>query len=168
MGGNRIRYGRLVGTENEELIRRFYEALGARDGASMAASYAPAARFSDPVFPDLRGEEPGAMWRMLTERSDDLEVELAEHGADGDRGWARWIATYTFTQTGRTVRNDVRASMRFRDGLIAEHRDEFDFYRWARQALGAPGLLLGWTPMVRGAVRRRAREGLDEFLARDA
>ena len=153
---------------NTTLIEDFYEAFDKRDGERMAACYAADAHFSDPVFTDLRGDEPGAMWRMLTDRSDDLEVELAEHEVDGDRGWARWIATYTFTQTGRPVRNDVRASMRFSDGLIAEHRDEFDFYRWSRQALGTPGLLLGWTPIVRGAVRRRARESLDEFLARDA
>jgi hypothetical protein len=131
----------------------------------MAASYGPDARFSDPVFRDLRGEEPGAMWRMLTGRADDLEVELLEHEAEGDRGSARWVAHYTFTQTGRPVRNDVRARFLFSDGLIAEHRDEFDFYRWSRQALGMPGLLLGWTPILRAAVRRRARAGLDEFLA---
>jgi ketosteroid isomerase-like protein len=157
-----------VGAENEHagLIRRFYEALDAGDGESMAPCYAPNARFSDPVFGDLRDGEPGAMWRMLTERSDDLSVDLADHGAEGDRGWARWIATYTFTQTGRPVRNDVRAEMRFEDGLIAEHHDDFSLYRWTRQALGPPGLLLGWSPIVRGAVRRRARESLDEFLAR--
>jgi len=130
----------------------------------MAAAYGPDARFSDPVFVDLRGEEPGAMWRMLTGRADDLKVELLEHGADGDRGRAHWLARYTFTQTGRPVENDVRASFRFSDGLIAEHRDEFDFHRWARQALGPSGLLLGWTPILRAAVRRRARASLDEFL----
>ena len=64
--------------------------------------------------------------------------------------------------------NEVRASFRFADGLIAEHRDEFDFHRWARQALGAPGLLLGWTPMLRSKVRKQARAGLDEFMSRDA
>jgi ketosteroid isomerase-like protein len=152
--------------ENATLIRRFYDAFAARDGEAMAACYAPDARFSDPVFTDLEGEEPGAMWRMLTARADDLEVDLVEHEADGDRGSARWIARYTFTQTGRPVRNDVRASFRFSNGLIAEHRDEFDFYRWARQALGAPGLLLGWTPILRAATRRRARASLDEFMAR--
>jgi uncharacterized protein len=150
---------------NSELIRRFYAAFAARDGSAMAELYAPDARFSDPVFPDLRGEEPGAMWRMLTGRAADLEVELVEHEADGDQGAARWIARYTFTQTGRPVENDVRASFRFAGGLIAEHRDEFDFHRWSRQALGAPGLLLGWTPLLRASVRRRARAGLDEFLA---
>jgi ketosteroid isomerase-like protein len=154
-----------VPPSNAELIRRFYAAFAARDGGAMAGLYGPDARFSDPVFVDLRGEEPGAMWRMLTGRADDLKVELLEHEADGDRGSARWIAHYTFTQTGRPVENHVRASFRFADGLIAEHRDEFDFHRWSRQALGAPGLLLGWTPLLRAAVRRRARAGLDEFLA---
>ena len=157
-----------MGADNAELIRRFYAALDAHDGEAMAACYTPDAQFTDPVFRDLEGREVGAMWRMLCERSDDLSVELVEHGADGDRGTARWIAKYTFTQTGRPVVNDVRAEMRFRDGLIAEHRDSFDLHSWTRQALGTPGLLLGWSPLVQKPVRRRARESLDEFMAGDA
>ena len=78
---------------------------------------------------------------------------------------AGWVADYTFTQTGRPVRNDVRARFEFSNGLIAVHRDDFDFHAWSRQALGLPGALLGWTPLLRAAVRRRARAGLDEFLA---
>jgi ketosteroid isomerase-like protein len=155
-----------VPTAADALIERFYAAFGERDGAAMAACYAPGVRFSDPVFPELRGAEAGAMWRMLTGQSKDLRIELLEHEADDERGSARWRAEYTFTQTGRPVVNDVRASFRFADGRIVEHEDRFDFYRWARQALGPPGVLLGWTPLVRSAVRRRARAALDEFLAR--
>jgi ketosteroid isomerase-like protein len=155
----------FVHEANDELIRRFYAAFAERDGGAMASLYAPDARFSDPVFPDLHGEEPGAMWRMLTGRADDLKVELLEHEAEGDRGSARWVAHYRFTQTGRPVENHVQAEFRFADGLIAEHHDEFDFHRWSRQALGTSGLLLGWTPLLRAAVRRRARAGLDEFMA---
>jgi len=77
-----------------------------------------------------------------------------------------WLAHCTFTQTGRHVDDDVRASFRFRDGLIVEHRDEFGFHGWARQALGPAGLLLGWTPLLRGSVRKRTRGRLDEFMAR--
>lgn len=104
---------------------------------------------------------------MLTGRADDLRVELLEREADAERGSARWRAHYTFTQTGRQVVNDVHASFRFADGKIVEHTDEFDFHRWARQALGPTGLLLGWTPLLRSSVRRRARGGLDEFMARE-
>jgi ketosteroid isomerase-like protein len=155
-----------VTSENETLVERFYAAFARRDGAAMEACYAPDVRFSDPVFVDLHGPEAGAMWRMLTARAADLRVELLEHSADGDRGSAHWRAHYTFSQTGRPVVNDVRAAMRFAEGLIAEHVDDFDFHRWARQALGTSGLLLGWTPLLRNAVRRRARAGLDEYLAR--
>jgi len=130
----------------------------------MAGCYAPGSHFSDPVFQDLRDGEPGAMWRMLTGGSTDLTIELLEHEADDDSGSARWLAHYTFTQTGRHVDNDVKARFRFSDGLIVEHRDEFDFYRWTRQALGPTGLLLGWSPLVQGKVRKQARARLDEFM----
>jgi ketosteroid isomerase-like protein len=154
-----------VPTPNESLIERFYAAFNERDGAAMAACYAPNVSFSDPVFPHLEGAEAGAMWRMLTGQAKDLRVELLEHEADGERGSASWRAHYTFTRTGRPVVNEVRASLRFADGSIVDHRDEFDFYRWARQALGTTGLLLGWTPKVRSGVRRQARASLDEFMA---
>jgi ketosteroid isomerase-like protein len=100
------------------------------------------------------------MWRMLTGRAEDLSVRLAEHEADDSSGSAHWLADYTFSATGRKVHNDVRASFRFADGLIAEHRDAFSFHAWARQALGPVGLALGWTPLVKGKVRREARAGL--------
>ena len=151
----------------DELIERFYAAFDRKDGDAMAACYAPGARFSDPVFGELRGEQPGAMWRMLCGQARDLRIDLVEHAADeaAGTGSARWIAHYTFTQTGRPVTNDVRARFRFADGLIAEHDDAFSFYAWSRQALGAPGLLLGWTPLLRGSVRRRARANLERFMA---
>jgi uncharacterized protein len=150
---------------NEELIERFYGAFDRHDGEAMAACYAPNVTFSDPVFPRLTGSEAGDMWRMLTGRSKDLKVELVERAAGDDTGSARWIAHYTFGQTGRLVKNDIRASFRFADGLIVEHHDVFDFHRWARQAMGPVGLLAGWTPMLRAAVRRKAGAGLDEFRA---
>jgi ketosteroid isomerase-like protein len=152
---------------NDELIERFYGAFSRLDGDAMAACYAPNAHFSDPVFTDLRGHEPGAMWRMLTGRAKDLAVRLAEHSATGDAGSAHWLADYTFS-TGRKVHNDVRAEFRFKDGLIVEHHDSFSFWAWSRQALGPPGLALGWTPIVKGKVRREARAGLEQFLAADA
>jgi ketosteroid isomerase-like protein len=157
-----------VAEANDQLIQRFYEAFGRCDGDAMAACYAPGARFSDPVFPGLRGEEPGQMWKMLTSRATDLEIKLVEHEAAGDRGSAHWLASYTFTQTGRHVDNDVHAEFEFADGKITDHRDDFSFYAWSRQALGTPGLLLGWTPIIKGATRRKARAGLDEFIAGSA
>jgi ketosteroid isomerase-like protein len=146
---------------NAALIERFYSAFDARDGATMAACYAPDAVFSDPVFGELRGDEPGRMWVMLTGRAQDLRIDLADHDAGDAAGTAHWLADYTFGATGRTVHNDVRARFVFRDGLIAEHHDDFSFAGWARQALGPAGLLLGWTPMLKAKVRGQARAGLE-------
>jgi len=153
---------------NADLLERFYGAFGRHDGDTMAACYAPAATFSDPVFPGLKGSEPGAMWRMLTSRAEDLTITLVEHEADDERGSAHWLASYTFSRTGRHVDNDVRATFRFENGLIAEHRDDFSFHAWSRQALGATGLLLGWTPIIQKSVQKKAREGLDAFVASGA
>jgi ketosteroid isomerase-like protein len=148
----------------DDLIERFYAAFDRRDGDAMAACYANDARFSDPVFGWLDAAETRAMWRMLTGRADDLRVELVEHEVDASSGSARWIARYTFTQTGRPVVNEVRARFRFRDGLIVEHVDKFNFWRWSRQALGRSGTLLGWTPQLRLRVHRQARARLNRWM----
>lgn len=148
---------------NRELIERFYAAFGRCDGAAMSACYAPAAHFRDPAFGDLEGEQIGAMWRMLTGRATDLKIELHEHEAGEGEGTAHWIARYTFS-TGRPVVNDIQASFRFADGLIADHVDDFDFRRWARQALGPMGNLVAWLPPLRAKARGQARGQLDEFM----
>jgi hypothetical protein len=59
----------------------------------------------------------------------------------------------------------IEARFVFRDGKIAEHRDHFDLWRWARQALGSKGLLLGWAAPVQNAIRRQAAKGLGQFRA---
>jgi ketosteroid isomerase-like protein len=152
--------------DNAKLIRDLYDALDRHDGDAMAKLYEPDGRFHDPAFGELTGAEAGDMWRMLTSRAEDLRVELAEHSAQGDTGSARWIASYTFTRTGRPVVNDVHARFRFHDGRIAEHDDSFSFWSWARQALGPTGLVLGLPPMS-SLVQRRARNDLAEFRQRD-
>jgi uncharacterized protein len=150
---------------NAALIERLYAALDAGDAEAAAACYAADADFSDPVFADLHGPEIGGMWRMLTARSGDMTIELLDHAADATHGSARWRATYTFSQTGRPVVNVIDASFAFSGGRISRHRDDFDLYKWARQALGPVGLTLGWTPLVKRGVRRKARAALDGFLA---
>jgi len=152
--------------QNEATIKKLYEGLDTHDGEAMASCYAPDAQFSDPVFPDLTGAQAGDMWRMLTSRATDLSVELPEAKADAEAGAARWIATYTFGATGRSVVNRVRSDFRFDDaGLITEQHDDFPFWRWSRQALGTAGLTLGWTPMLRSKVQANAAAELARFRA---
>ena len=151
---------------NVALIETFYRAFQRRDAEAMAACYAPDVMFEDPAFGELRGADAGDMWRMLCSRALDLEVRYFDVAADAERGRARWEADYLFSQTGRTVHNRVAAAFRFRDGLIVEHRDAFDLWAWSRQALGLPGLLLGWSPIVRNKVRSQALNGLKQFQSK--
>lgn len=148
---------------NRETIERFYAAFGECNGAAMTACYAPEAHFCDPAFGDLHGADIGAMWRMLTSRATDLKIELHEHEADETSGSAHWIARYTFS-TGRAVVNDIQATFRFtEDGLIADHVDNFDFRRWASQALGFSGHLVALLPPLRSKARAKALDQLEQF-----
>jgi hypothetical protein len=148
---------------NRATIERLYAAFGECNGSAMTACYASDAHFRDPAFGDLEGDDVGAMWRMLTGRAKDLEIELHEHEADEGAGTAHWIARYTFS-TGRPVLNDIRARFRFdADGSIVDHVDDFDFGRWARQALGAQGILVGLLPPLRAKARARALEQLASY-----
>ena len=148
---------------SREIVETLYRAFGARDGVRMAEQYAPDARFSDPVFVDLRGPEIGRMWRMLCERAVDLSVELREVEVAGAEGRARWEARYRYSATRRLVHNVVTARFRFAGDRIVEHEDSFDLWRWTRMALGPVGIVLGWSPFVRSTVRRKGMEGLRRF-----
>src|SRR4051794_9979972 len=150
---------------NRATIERLYAALNDRDGEAMAACYAPGARFEDPAFGVLTDGEPGTMWRMLTSRAKDMRVDLVEHDAGDANGTAHWIAHYAFGGTGRKVTNDVRATFAFADGLITDHPDEFSLRRWAGQALGPVAGVLGYTPLLRVAIRRGTRKQLDAYAA---
>ncbi len=158
--------------DNAQTIRRFYDAFAKLDADTMAACYAPDATFDDEAF-SLRGaREIGGMWKMLASATQAKGADvwkLAYRGvqADATSGQAHWDAHYRFSATGRIVDNSIDARFTFRpDGLISTHHDSFAFWTWARQALGAPGLLLGWTPMLRNKVRATAAANLATFLAR--
>ncbi len=150
---------------NIALITRFYQAFQRLDAEAMVACYSPEVVFSDPAFGTLRGKDAADMWRMLASRAKDFSLTFDSVRADERSATAHWVATYLFSQTGRVVVNDIQARFVIRDGLIVEHHDHFDLWRWARQALGTKGLLLGWTPLVQGKIRQQAAKGLRAFQA---
>lgn len=149
---------------NAALLQRFYTAFAKRDADGMAACYHPDITFSDEVFSDLEGARASGMWRMLCERGKDLRIEFRDIESDDSTGRAHWEAWYTFSATGRPIHNVIDARFEFRDGLIITHRDRFDFWAWASQALGPMGRLLGWSSFLRNRVRAQAARSLDSFL----
>lgn len=149
---------------NAQLLQKFYSSFQVRDAAGMAACYHAEVAFSDPVFGRLQGAQAAAMWRMLCSRARDLEITFDHVEAGADRGAAHWEARYTFSKTGRRVHNVIAAAFAFREGKIIEHIDTFDFWKWARMALGPAGALLGWTPFLQAAIRKEARGNLESFM----
>jgi len=148
-------------SDAHDLITTFYEAFARRDWSAMGACYHAEVHFSDPVF-DLHGDQARLMWRMLCTRGKDLTLEFRDVAVESGVGRAHWDARYTFNATGRKVLNQIDARFEFRDGLIARHEDRFDFWRWAREALGLPGLLLG-AGFLRQKVRAQAAQNLRTF-----
>lgn len=149
----------------ERLIIGFYEAFQRGDAERMAGCYHPEASFSDPVF-QLRGREIGEMWRMLCSGDNHLDVEFSDVEVDGDKGSAHWEARYRFGPRERTVHNRIDAEFRFDDGLILDHRDEFDLRAWAGQALGFPGRVFGGTKRMQAQIQARAASQLARYASR--
>ena len=144
-----------------DTLRTLYDAFAAHDGEAMAACYAPDAKFEDPVFTLFDGEV-GDMWRMLNERgSAKIEYRIV------DDAHVEWTADYVFE--GHHVHNEIRSAFEFGpDGLITKQVDTFDFPRWAGQALGLAGKLLGRFGFFRNAVRKKTAARLASWRRRHA
>jgi len=152
---------------HRQLIAKFYEALNRRDAATMAACYAPGATFTDPAFGTLDRDGVVAMWQMLCSRATDLSVTAINIDADDRHGKAHWTARYSYGPTRRRVVNEVDASFVFRHGLIVEHVDRFSLRKWAKQALGLAGHVLGMTPLLSPLVRKQAASSLEAWRRRE-
>ena len=153
---------------SQATIERFYAAFAQLDAATMQACYAPGAQFDDEAFSLQGAPQIGGMWRMLCETT--KAKGMAHWKLEASHITARsahWEAHYLFSATGRLVHNKIDAEFEFdANGLITRHRDRFDFWSWSRQALGAPGWLLGWSPFLRNKVRATAAANLQRFLSK--
>ena len=150
---------------NEEIIQRFYTAFQKLDYKTMQDCYSQDIIFNDAVFGVLQGDEARAMWEMLCKQATKFSLTFSDiRLLDEEYATCNWTATYTFSKTGRPVVNNVKAHMRIQDNKIAEHTDQFNLYKWCRQALGLPGVLLGWSSLLQNKIRKQARTNLREFM----
>lgn len=152
------------------MIAEFYDAFQRLDADAMASAYADAARFTDPVFTLNNKAEISAMWAMLctsikTDGADIWRLDYTVISETATEATARWTAHYRFSATGRLVENHIESRFTLADGLIVVQDDRFDFWRWSRQALGAPGWLLGWSGGLQDKVRAKAADRLKRFMA---
>jgi ketosteroid isomerase-like protein len=151
--------------EKKELIEKFYSAFQRLDYKTMQDCYSDDVIFSDPVFLILKADEAKSMWEMLCKNAKDFSLEFSNiQIIDEEYATCNWVATYTFSKTGRRVVNHIKAFMRIRDGKIIEHSDAFRLSTWIGQALGWKGILFGWTGFMKRAVQKNARRSLARFM----
>ena len=111
---------------NIELINKFYLAFQNRDHEIMNSCYSDDIVFFDPVFELLPAGQAKAMWRMLCRNAKDFSLTFGNIKAlDEEYYTCDWVATYTFSKTGRKVVNNVKAHMKLYDGKIVEHKAIF-------------------------------------------
>lgn len=150
---------------NEALITKFYTAFQKRDYSIMQSCYADDIIFNDPAFGILHGDEAKAMWQMLCTNAKDFELSFGNiELLDEEYATCKWTAKYTFSKTGRKVVNNIKAHLRIQNGVITEHTDDFNLYKWSRQALGLPGILLGWSGFMEQKIGNNAKNNLQKFM----
>ena len=149
---------------NSQLITNFYEAFAKGDAEAMVACYHNDIQFHDPAFGDLHGEDAKNMWRMLIGRNKgNIHITFSNIVANEKTGSANWRAEYVFSQTNRKVINVIAAKFEFADGKIIKHTDNFDIYKWTKQALGIKGYLLGWTAFMRKQIQQQSGKLLKKY-----
>lgn len=150
---------------NAEIITKFYTAFQSLDYQTMNSCYSDDIVFSDPAFGLLRGEEVKCMWEMLCKNARDFSLTFSNiQLLDEEYATCNWVATYTFSKTGRKVVNNIKAFMKLKDGKIIEHSDAFRLSTWIGQALGWKGKLFGWMGWMKRKVQKGARKNLIAFI----
>ena len=150
---------------NTQTIVLFYEAFQKKDYATMNSCYSNDIIFFDPAFGLLKGDEVRYMWKMLCTNAKNFSLTFGNIiQLDEEYYTCDWVASYTFSKTGRKVVNKVRANMKFFEGKIIEHSDAFSLHKWSAQALGFSGWLLGWNKFFQNKIKNTAKRNLLKFM----
>ncbi|MBX2932584.1 MAG: nuclear transport factor 2 family protein [Chitinophagaceae bacterium] len=146
-------------------IQKFYTAFQQKDYATMNSCYTDDIPFHDPVFGILYGKETKAMWQMLCTNAKDFSLKFDNIQTDDNEYYTcEWVASYKFSKTNRRIVNQCKAFMRMKDGVILEHSDAFNYYRWCRQAFGLIGLLFGWSGFMHKKISTGAKKQLFKYM----
>ncbi len=147
------------------IIETFYESFQKLNAEEMVRCYHDDIVFEDPAFGILKGERACNMWRMLckSQEGKDFKLTYTNVETNESKGSAVWEAFYIFSKTGRKIHNVVQSEFTFKDGKIITHVDDFDLYKWSKQALGFKGAVLGKTLFFKNKVRHNTNVMLNKF-----
>jgi len=151
--------------DTTKLIETFYMGLREGNGDKMIACYHDDVVFEDPAFGKLKSNDAKKMWLMLCEKGKETKIEFSQIEANEVSGSAHWEAWYNFSQTGRPVHNIIDAKFEFKNGKIIKHIDYFNLHRWASQAMGWKGKILGGTNFFKKKLHQQTKATLHKFKA---
>jgi len=149
----------------KDIIVQFYEAFVNGDAKKMGECYSEDVVFEDPAFGILKGQKAKMMWQMLLSKKDKSpKIEFKNVELNGNKGKAEWTARYKYGEKNRNVINNVFAEFHIENGKIINHKDTFNVWKWSKQALGLPGLILGWTPFMKNKIQDTTNNMLKNYI----
>lgn len=151
----------------EQVANNFYSAFQQKNANGMIECYHQDLQFEDPAFGKLSYAQTCSMWKMLCESAKDLSIEYSILKSEDNYVEVRWIAEYSFSKTGKFVHNEIIAQLMFRDGKIIQHTDNFDLFKWAKQAMGLQGWLIGSTPFFRKKLQQQTNYQLAKYMQKN-
>ena len=145
----------------ESLLSTFYKALAEGNLETLTTCYSKKNQFSDPAFGDLQGPQIMDIWTfLLSKGGENLQVETEVIYEESLSAAGQWGAKYPFGSKKRPVTNGITATFVIEDRKIVTHHDVFDLWKWSSQALGLPGMLMGWSPWFATKLRGKFRKTL--------
>ncbi|WP_051418467.1 nuclear transport factor 2 family protein [Mesoplasma seiffertii] len=128
----------------QEILDSFYTAFKNGDSEKMNSLYSKKVTFNDAIFENLNYKQVTNMWTSLlaTKEQSQFVVDFEIKNLN-EEIFVVWTATYLFGPKRRKVVNVVESRMTIQDEKIIVHTDSFDFYNWAKQAIGGPAIIFG-------------------------
>ena len=151
----------------EKITTNFYSAFQQKNADGMNECYHQDLHFEDPAFGKLSYGQTCSMWKMLCDSAKDLSIEFSIMKVEEEYVETKWIAEYTFSKTGRFVCNEITAQLKFKDNKIVQHTDIFDLFKWAKQAMGLQGWLIGSTPFFRKKLQQQTSSQLAKYMQKN-
>lgn len=135
-----------------DVVTRFYAAFEKGDTATLEKLYAPDVKFQDAIFSYENRDGTMNMWRKIL-ADPTTKIRFTLDNVDGSQVTGHWVADYKIL--GRPVHNEISTRMTVENGLITRHRDDFDWNKWAPQALplGHLATLPGLKQLVQMVIR---------------
>ena len=117
------------------------------------------------MFGELNGDSVKKMWEMLLSNKDaQFKLTFSDIHEKNNFVYAKWQASYYYGPHKRFVVNSVNAKFKFSENKIILHEDQFNLWKWSKQAIGLPGVILGWSNFFKSKLQTEANKKLNKFI----